>query len=644
MPIENGKGKILIMCGIFGIVHLKDKPLDFNQDKFVQALGSIKHRGPDHIGHYSDPKFTFGHARLSILDLDPRSNQPMLLENGKYVLTFNGEIYNFKEIKAELEIQGEKFNTESDTEVILIAYRAWGMDKFLEKALGMFAFALVDKVLDKVFLVRDRFGKKPLFCYFSEKDFAFASELAPLFKYFPKFKLNPSGLDAYLTLNFSPSNDHLLDGVKSIPPSCYGVLSLNQNDLKIIRYWNPFIHTKERSNTYSVEELEHELERAVKDRLVSDVPVCGFLSGGIDSSLISAMVSKHHPGTYRTYCIGYEGQDKYNEFEYADMVAKQYKLDHHNITVSLDEAKQVLMNVGDMLDEPISNWVWVPLHLLSARVRQDNYKVVLVGEGADELFYGYNSFQQNLEYIKQARSNPWKFSVPHNLLGFLSPHAMEGHRRFDLWRRVAENDPVYMGTSFGITKTLRNKVAGEALLARGNPSAGYEYMKMVQNDLAKVSHGKFDDVDLISYTEIYGKMIEVLVRRVDRVSMLSSIEARAPFLDHKLAELVFRTMGEARIDNNVKKAWLKKVARKYIPNECIDRKKMGFSFPFEQWLYSEMGDVVHERFQESKIFKDGWLNQEYCLKILAHHRSKKRDYAPRIWSLYTLATWYDRWM
>lgn len=631
------------MCGIFGIVNLKNSSLD-NREKFMSSLKAINHRGPDHLGTYFKDNIAFGHARLSILDLDPRSNQPMLLEDGKYSLTFNGEIYNFKQIRAELEAVGEKFHTESDTEVILIGYRAWGIDKFIEKASGMFAFALHDKARDIVFFVRDRFGKKPLFYRQTEQEFAFASELSPILRYYPSSELNPRGLDAYLTLNFSPSDEHLIAGIKSIPPSCYGILNLKTNQLQTIRYWNPLIHAKERINSYSIEEMEHELKRAVTDRLVSDVPVCGFLSGGIDSSLISAFVSKQTSTPYRTYCIGYQGQEKYNEFEYADLVAKKFNLDHHNVNVSLDDAKKVLMEVGDILDEPISNWVWVPLYFLSQRVKQDNYKVVLVGEGADELFYGYNSFTQSLKNIQQARLHSWKYKLPHHLLGFMSNHLEQGHRRFDLWRRVTEKDPIYMGTSFGITKTLRNHLAGEALLQQGDAGAGYDFIRNLEKELDEFSGSNHDDVDLISYIEIYSKMIEVLVRRVDRITMLNSIEARAPFLDHKVAEMVFKTMGNSRIDGNVKKAWLKKIARKHIPHECIDRKKMGFSFPFEQWLHGDMGNVVYERFQESKIFQNGWLNQEYCLSILKDHRSKKRDYAPRIWSLYTLATWYDRWM
>ncbi|MFA5583985.1 MAG: asparagine synthase (glutamine-hydrolyzing) [Bacteriovoracaceae bacterium] len=631
------------MCGIFGIINLSNNS-SVDEASFRRALVTLNHRGPDHQGLFSDPKFTFGHARLSILDLDPRSNQPMTLDNENYILTFNGEIYNYQAIKKELLDQGHQFKTESDTEVILIGYLAWGIDKFLEKTQGMFAFALMDKKEDKLLLVRDRYGKKPFFYHFRQDQFGFASELAPLFKYFPKFNLNASGLDSYLTLNFSPFNSHLVDGIEAVPPGHYGVLDLKSKNLSFHRYWNIFINTTERVNTYSVDELEQELERAVSERLISDVPVCGFLSGGIDSSLISALVAKNTDRPYRTYCIGYEGQERYNEFEYADIVAKKFNLDHHNITVTLDDAKKTLMSVGDLLDEPISNWVWVPLHLLSNQVKQDGYKVVLVGEGADELFHGYNSFAKALNNLDSARTSSWKYTIPHNLFGWSSKYISQGHRRFDLWRRVAEGDPVYMNTSFGITKTLRNQLAGKNLLDLGDPSEGYNYIKNVRSDLARITQGNFDNVDLIAYTEIYSKMIEVLVRRVDRISMLNSIEARAPFLDHKIAELVFKTMGYSRIDGNVKKAWLKKVAAKYIPNECIDRKKMGFSFPFEQWLYGDMGNVVHERFQESKIFKDGWLNQEYCLGILKDHRSKKRDYAPRIWSLYTLATWYDRWM
>lgn len=624
------------MCGIWGTLRLGQSSPPIDQELFLSSLKRIRHRGPDFLGHHFHDRFAFGHARLSILDLDPRSHQPMKSSDEKVILTYNGEIYNFHQIREQLSKEGLRFHTTSDTEVILKAYQAWGLHRFIEKAEGMFAFSLMDLEKNKLYLVRDRLGKKPLFYHSSDKCFFFSSEISPLHHYLGHLEINPEGLNTYLNLNFSPYSSHLYKGVFAVPPAHYIDFDLDSLEMTFIRYWQPF--QGQRSSNYSVDELEETLQSAVEKRLIADVPVCGFLSGGVDSSLIASFAS-HKQKNFRSYCIGYEGQEKYNENEYAQLVADKFKLDHHEVTISLAESKKTLLEIGSLLDEPISNWVWVPLYHLSKRVKDDAYKVVLVGEGADELFHGYNSYDKALKNIQ--KTSRLKSLMGDALIGWAAKHTNQGHKSFDHWRRTKGDGPLYMGTSLNFPQTLLSQVTGKN--SSSNTIAD-KYISDLHLDLKKFSQEQYDHVDLIAYTEIYAKMIEVLVRRVDRITMLNSIEARAPFLDHKLIELVFKTMGQNRIDQGTKKAWLKKVASRHIPHECINRKKMGFSFPFSAWLHGELGKTIEEKFIESAIFQDEWLNKDYALSILRDHQAHKRDYAPKIWSLYTLAAWYDHWI
>lgn len=623
------------MCSIFGVLSTQNLTSELESFKAANAL--MNHRGPDATGDYYQNGIYLAHNRLSIIDLDPRSNQPMVKDH--VTIVFNGEIYNFKELKRELS--DYPFRTESDTEMLLAGYQVWGLDKLLKKIEGMFAFALLDKEKNKAFLVRDRLGKKPLFYYQEQGRILFSSEVASIKKLAKDIRLNATGLDAYLILNYSPAKEHLIERLHSVKPGHALTVDLNNLNFEEKRYWYIFENIDSRSSVADEVELEEIITQAVKKRLVADVSVCGFLSGGIDSSLIAALAQKNLDQRYRTYCIGYEGYEKFNEFEYARAVADQYNLDHHEVNITVDQAKKLLFEYVEKLDEPISNWVWVPLYFLSKQLHDDGHKVVLVGEGADELFFGYNSMTKSLSALNGQNQMLDKFN--HYLFGGLSGFTSQGHRSFDKWFRSAKNLPSYMGTSFFMTHTQRNMIAGKQLLEKSqNSLAGYAEILRIQNELKKDSGNNYDNVDLISYTEIYSKMIEVLVRRVDRITMLNSIEARAPFLDHKLIEFVFKTMGSARIEDKNKKAWLKKVARKHIPDQCIDRKKMGFSFPFKEWLQEDLGNSVFDYFQDAKIFQDEWLNKDYVLKLLDQHRKGQRDNSPKIWSFFTLAKWYEK--
>lgn len=628
------------MCGIFGALALGDAPLSLSSDKLRAQAVALHHRGPDYTGELSTPRAYLAHTRLSIIDLDPRSHQPMISADERWALVFNGEIYNFRALTAELRAAGANFRTSSDTEVILHGAAIWGVEGLLARANGMFAFVLHDRAQEVAHFCRDRMGEKPLFWAVENQQLVFASEMVALMGVVPP-RLSASGLDAYLTLGFPLPQDHLIAGVQSVPPGHHMRVNLRDGGRAVTSFWEirrpgiaPLAHA-------DIDGLEERVRASIESRMIADVPLCGFLSGGIDSGLIAAMASKHSAHPYRTYCIGYEGEEAHNEFAYARMVADRYKLDHHEIRISMSDAKTRLIELVEKLDEPISNWVWLPLHFLTERARGDGYKVAMVGEGADEIFFGYNSMTKALAELNRQPGTPLR-PVLGALGNTLGKFASEGHKTWDGWRRAAAREPAYMGTSFAFPRTQRPGLAGDRLISEGRAQAGYEFIASIQARLAGL--GPHDGVDLISHTEIYAKMIEVLVRRVDRITMLHGLEARAPFLDHELAEYVFRLPGAARLVGGHKKGWLREVALRHLPRECVVRKKQGFAFPFNRWLHKEFRPLVQQRFQEGGIFQDGWLRREFAQGLLDKHLAGKRDYAPQIWHLYTLAVWYDRWI
>ncbi len=635
------------MCGILGLYsaadNLNEVAVRVNLQRGLQRL---HHRGPDGQGIHVIPAHgvALAHTRLSIIDLDPRADQPMSTSDQKNWITFNGEIYNYQELRKELMIAGVTFVTASDTEVLLKGYQHWGIDRLLKKIVGMFAFAIFDVDRQMLILARDRFAKKPLYYYQHEGVFYFASELAALLELLPiRPPLSGEGLAAFLTLKFSPPTSHLLTGVQSVPAAQYFFLD-NKNTIQAKTYWTPYQHYL--AGTESPLSIEALLIQAVRRRLVSDVPICLFLSGGIDSSLLAAMASANHNQPLRSYCIGYKDHPKDNEFEYAQMVADRYQLDHEAVYIDDRQVMDILSDDASVLDEPIADWVWVPLYYLSDKAHREGYKVTLVGEGADEVFFGYNSMMKQLRLLgrQQGSFAHGLASFGHYMLGWLGRYSNRGHRRWDLWRRHVQHEPLYMGSSFGIPQTLFGRVLGQRYHGDTNTNLGYEYIKTLQQSQQNLLGKVPDLVSLISYVEIFAKMSEILLKRVDRISMLNSLEARSPFLDQDLVEKVFCLPGMSRISNQSKKALLKDFAYGYLPKDIIDRPKMGFSFPFKQWLHQDMGKLVRHQFETSRIFSEGWLNRDYCLAILNGHVRGIRDEAPRIWMMYSLARWYDRWV
>ncbi|MEK7858718.1 MAG: asparagine synthase (glutamine-hydrolyzing) [Elusimicrobiota bacterium] len=632
------------MCGILGIFDRcgRDLPAGPTTQALLRAGRVIAHRGPDAEGAVVLGPAGFGHRRLAILDLNARSNQPMSSPDGSVLLTYNGEIYNFAELRAELQKAGRSFTTSSDTEVLISGYQHWGLEGVLSRAAGMFAFALYDASCGKLFLARDRAGKKPLYHAESGGRSVFCSELRGLLALRPGAPaLSPEGLESYLQLKFVPSPGTLLQGVRKVPPGCYLEVSRQGSTLK--RYWSPL---SARASTASYAEacdrVDAALSKAARRRLVSDVPVCVFLSGGVDSSLIVDKLHEAGQDGTASYTIGYRDLPGYNEFEYSRMVARKYPLDYREVVLGSSEVLGALQE--DLLDDPVSDWVWVPLHFLSKRARADGFKVVLLGEGSDEVFFGYDVMLKGLDAMRRYGRPAWKglAKAAYHLGRPVYDVSRRGHVRYDLLRRAAQGLPLYGGSSIGFPWTQRHQVAGPALGPGDDDHAG-DFLAGLHARFDAEASDPSDDVNRISFIEFHTKMAETLLHRVDRVSMLHSLEARAPFLDHELVELAFSLPGRLKIPERRLKGLLKDVALRRLPPGVVQRRKMGFSFPFKEWLRGPLGPAVEHAFETSRLFQDHWVSRAFCRTLLREHRSGLVDHAPRLWTLYSLCRWYDRW-
>lgn len=634
------------MCGIAGLLGPKGLLDPDAARRRLEAAGAAQaHRGPDASGVVYLPEHGLGlaHRRLSILDLSVRSDQPLPSHDGRFLVCYNGEVYNYRELRAELLGRGAVLRTDGDTEVVVEGVRAWGVEGFLSRAAGMFAFALYDLQERRLVLARDRAGKKPLYYASGPAGLVFASELAALWRLDPSRRaLDAQGLDAWLTLRFSPSPSTLCAGVRKLPPAHWLEVKAGGEPVER-RYWSPLGHVRPAGEL--LDRLDAVLATAAKRRLVSDVPVCLFLSGGLDSSLVASYLGAAGQGL-TAYSVGYEDLPAYNEFPYARKVADSLSLDYREVVLPSATALETLQDDSLVLDDPVSDWVWVPLHELSRRAHGDGFKVVLMGEGSDEVFFGYDVMLKGLRQLERWTRPGWRALAKAGsaALGPVFRRSRRGHSRYDLWRRAAAGEPVYLGSSVGFPRSQRHHVAGPRLREAVLDDAGTGFVSRLYAEYASAAADPKDLSGLVSYVEFNSKMTEVLLQRVDRVTMRHSLEARAPFLDHELVELAFSIPEAEKIPGRRLKGLLKELARRSLPPDVVDRRKMGFSFPFKEWLRGPLAPAVEGCFSGSRLFSDGWVDGGFARRLLAQHRRGRVDHAPRVWALYSLARWYDRWI
>lgn len=616
------------MCGIAGIIHIdREKPV--SGATLEQMCAVIHHRGPDEWGMWTDGPVGIGMKRLRIIDLAGGS-QPMAIEGGRYRIVFNGEIYNYRELRADLEQRGCRFDTNSDTESILHLYSHYG-EECVQYLRGMFAFAIWDEPNQKLFIARDRFGKKPLHYYFDQYKLVFGSEIKCILQY-PDIKpeVNRPAIVDYLAYGYVPDPDTMFVGIHKLPPA--HTLTWKSGNISIKSYWDlSFISEQApREEEWYIDETDRLMHEAVNTRLISDVPLGAFLSGGIDSSLVVAMMARQMGEPVKTFSIGFS-DEKFNELPYARMVAQRYQTDHHEEIVEPD-AEEVLNDLILLFDEPFADSSAIPTYYVS-RMARKHVTVALSGDGGDEIFAGYGRY---LDSVIADYTDRIPQVLRTAVTGGLSSILPEGWKGVKTLRYLAASkDERYIQK---MTKDLSARFRQVFSTELQHLSAGGDPSHALRNLLPQL--GRLDAISRRQYLDVKGYLAGDILTKVDRTSMLVSLETRAPLLDHKLAEFAATIPSHIKIKGRERKYVLKKLAERYLPHELIHRPKMGFAIPLGRWINNEWRDmsqelVLGQRAQQRNNFQYTYLNW-----IMTEHRSGRRDHSHAIWALMVLEMWY----
>lgn len=579
------------MCGILGVV---SRFATKNRDWLVDGCFAMSHRGPDDAGVWwsDNGRVGFAHRRLSIIDLSSAGHQPMTTADGKFTIVFNGEIYNFSDLRAELESKGHVFQSRSDTEVILAAYREWGAES-VTRLNGMFAFAIYDGMAQTLFLARDRAGEKPLYYSLNDHEIRFASEIKGLLAdpVFPR-QIDPKALDCYLAMGVVPGESCILRGVKKIPPAHVLVYDIVKGTVRVRRYWRlPELDEKScyeiMDQETMVGKLESLLENAVCRQLVSDVPIGILLSGGIDSSLVTAMAVRAIGGV-KTFTVRLPNDGKYDETEHARLIARYFHTEHIELDAS-DISPDIVSLLACQFDEPIVDSSMVPTFLVSKLVRQ--YCVVaLGGDGGDELFGGYAHYNRllamhkcNLFVPAAVRMLAARWSESVLPIGFRGRNILQEFK-YDLNNSLPVNAKLF-------DRAMRVRLLGQNIIPSVAENFFAQRIPSVRSLLDRATRMDFENY-----------LPEGILTKVDRASMLNSLEIRAPFLDHRIIEFAFGCVPpQFKATNTKRKILLKKLARRLLPAEFDLERKQGFSIPLGKWLnHGSWYECFHDVLLDSK--------------------------------------------
>jgi asparagine synthase (glutamine-hydrolysing) len=628
------------MCGIVGALVFDGSDFRISPSYLGKMRDTMPHRGPDGADLWIDNrgKIGLGHRRLSIIDLSTVANQPMANEDGSIQVAFNGEIYNHAEIRAELEaIGGHTWKTDhSDTEVIVHAYEQWGIE-CLHKFRGMFGIALWDGRQRQLWLIRDRMGIKPVYYSQHHGRITFASEIKALLADPQQRRgVDEESFYHYLSFMTSPAPRTLFDGIRKLPPATW--LRISENGaMQEYRYWDIWQNSSPlqgMSDDDIAARLLDELRTAVKLRKVSDVPVGVFLSGGIDSSTNAALFSEGESRPVRTFSIGYEGEyDSYkNELHYARKVADFVGAEHHERLLTVDDLLNFLPRMIELQDEPLADPVCVPVYYVSELARKNGVVVCQVGEGADELFCGYPTWKLKLRLAKANRMLPFPRAVKNlGLQGLRLASKDKGHP-YEALRRSAQGQPVFWGGADAFTDVQKHGVLSARMRRKFDGFTSWEALAPIWS---RYQQGAYEHSDLnwMSYLDLNLRLPELLLMRVDKMSMGVSLEGRVPFLDHKFVELAMSVPTAVKTRNGELKHILKKAVRGVIPDEIIDRPKQGFGVPVYEWLFGRLGDRIDH---ELRSFCD----QTDFLDWRGVQQLKAQGQGVPLWILLNFAMWW----
>lgn len=666
------------MCGIVGLFSPHSK-ITLTDEQFHRLRDEMIHRGPDGGDHWRSEcsRVLLGHRRLSIIDLNSTASQPMCNEDGAVWVTFNGEIYNHELLRKELTIKGHQFRTEkSDTEVLVHGFEEWGIEGLCAKIEGDYAFALWCGRTQKLYAARDRIGVKPLYFSFLGDSLFFASEIKVLLKH-PQMKrqVNPIAMYHYLSFLTTPAPMTMFDGIYKLPAAHYMEMD-RQGHFEAKRYWDVTstsamdltefeTRLKGEGEDYLINETRDRLVQSVEKRMMSDVPMGVFLSGGIDSSTNVALMSRYSSSAVKTFTVGFKDYTHLNELSYANDVAEQFKTEHHEILIDRQDMESYLQTLVYSQDEPLADWVCIPLYFVSKLAKDSGMTVIQVGEGADEQFSGYASYMGYLNLYQKYWTTFQK--LPTLLQGIISHTATAGsklHPKLDIYadiidRAYRDREHFWSGATV-FWDTLKNKLvnvqAFRPAFEKGSDSRlqslgieknwNLDTFSVIKNfrDTHLDKKPNHDILARMIYNEFQLRLPELLLMRVDKITMSQSLEARVPFLDHRLVEFSYNIPMEYKVKNGVAKYILKRAVEGIIPHHIIYRKKMGFGAPMSQWLMESFGATVEDAIMRSPLLKQGFFNVSYITQLFQDHRKKRRDNSLYIWTLYNLTAWYDYWI
>lgn len=625
------------MCGICGKLYFnRQNRVEADLIKRMSAI--LQHRGPDDQGVHVDGPVGLGHRRLSIIDLST-GQQPMSNIRQDIWIVFNGEIYNFLELRQELEKRGYTFTTSSDTEVIITLYEAYGTD-CVNYLRGMFAFAIWDKSRQRLFLARDRLGQKPLFYSVIHQSLAFASEIKALLQdpEFPR-ELNISAMSHYLSYQYIPAPETIFKHIYKLPPA--HILVCQQGKITQHRYWQISYLPKVSLSEPEIEERVTDLlQESVKIRMISDVPIGAFLSGGIDSSLVVAMMAQYSSQPVNTFSIGFK-EKAFNELPYARMIAEQYGTKHHEFIVEPD-AIEILPKLIWHFDEPFGDSSAIPTYYLSQMTGR-YVKVALNGDGGDESFAGYLRYlgYKVIEYYRHIPFRLRKSVIPFFIrtLSKILKYKW-GTRPLHLAQFV--NELSFESRELLYTRTLtifqnESKLAlfHDHIREQVESLNSLEYMLDYLNSDTVVHF-----TDKMLYSDIMTYLPGDLLVKMDRMTMAHSLEGRSPFLDHKLVEFVATLPPELKLRNTCLKFLLKKIGETWLPSKILSRKKQGFGVPIGEWFKCELREMLYDTFSSSYLIQEDILKKEPIERILHEHQTGKTSHWHRIWGLLNLELWY----
>jgi asparagine synthase (glutamine-hydrolysing) len=624
------------MCGICGQVVKGEGQAEASRALLESMCECMRYRGPDDEGVFMDGAVGLGHRRLSIIDVEG-GKQPLSNEDGTIWIVFNGEIYNFKELRAELLAKGHRFSTNTDTEAIVHLYEDEG-EACVGRLRGMFAFAIWDRSAGRVFLARDRLGQKPLFYADTPRAFFFASEAKALLQCEGvDTSLDTLSMHHYLSLRFIPQPATMFRGVKKLPPG--HTLLYEKGRFRIKRYWDlAFFPKSDLGERDLVRKLEEILLETVDLHLVSDVPLGAFLSGGIDSSLIVAMMSKVSPRRVKTFSIGTLEED-YNELPWAKMVAERYGTEHREFIVKPDIVN-IIPKLIWFMDEPTDPFAISVYYV--ARETRKYVTVALGGDGGDESFGGYDRYFGN-RFVDHYRKIP--SGLRNVLVGPLVGRIPESYKRKSFAQKVrwletmaAENGGRRYALSmsyFRFTPDMKDRLYTEKMKEEVSGTDPADALLLFYD-----SERARSPVDRMMCTDTMTRLPEYTLLILDRMTMASSLEGRSPYLDHPVIEFMAKVPWEMKLKGKTLKYLARELAKEYLPEPLLTRDKQGFGFPLPRWLRKELAPMTREFFSASRLAQEGYFRGEVMRDLLEEHISGKADHHARIWTLLNLEIWF----